>query len=129
MGLINYINGGKRLLPCEAGSVNFFIDPWGEVYPCNGMEESKWKQSMGNIRSGKSFEDIWNSPEAEEVRRKVKNCPKNCWMVGTASPVMKKHFHVPAKWVAENKLRSIVGKPVRLLDSVNNAIEAYSGNK
>jgi radical SAM protein with 4Fe4S-binding SPASM domain len=92
MGLINYINGGKRLLPCEAGSVNFFIDPWGEVYPCNGMEESKWKQSMGNIRSGKSFEDIWNSPEAEEVRRKVKNCPKNCWMVGTASPVMKKTF-------------------------------------
>ncbi|MCF0213999.1 MAG: radical SAM protein, partial [Muribaculaceae bacterium] len=29
MGLINYIEGNRRLLPCEAGSANFFIDPWG----------------------------------------------------------------------------------------------------
>lgn len=122
MGLINYVNGGKRLLPCEAGTVNFFVDPWGEVYPCNGMEEEKWKKSMGNIRSGRSFEEIWNSPEAEEVRRMVANCPKNCWMVGTASPVMKKYITHPASWVMANKLRSIIGKPVKLLDSVEQQI-------
>lgn len=113
MGLINYVNGGKRLLPCEAGSVNFFLDPYGEVYPCNGMEENCWKQSMGNIRSGKSFEEIWNSAEADEVRRKVANCPKNCWMVGTVSPVMKKNIVKPARWVMANKSRSLLGlKPV-----------------
>ncbi len=39
MGLINYIEGGRRMLPCEAGSANFFIDPWGEVFPCNGLED------------------------------------------------------------------------------------------
>lgn len=122
MGLINYVNGGQRLLPCEAGTVNFFVDPWGEVYPCNGMEESKWKMSMGNIRSGKSFEEIWNSPEAEEVRRKVRSCPKNCWMVGTASPVMKKYITKPARWVAANKLRSMLGKPLQLLDCVEETI-------
>ena len=43
MGLINYIEGGRRMLPCEAGMANFFIDPWGEVYPCNGLEEKCWK--------------------------------------------------------------------------------------
>lgn len=118
MGLVNYVNGGERLLPCEAGSVNFFIDPWGEVLPCNGMEESIWLKSMGNIRSGKSFVEIWNSPEAEEVRRCVASCKKNCWMVGTASPVMKKYITKPAGWVLNNKLRSIFGRPVKLLPQV-----------
>lgn len=126
MGLINYVNGGKRLLPCEAGTVNFFVDPWGEVYPCNGMEESKWLMSMGNIRSGKSFEEIWNSPQAEEVRKKVRECPKNCWMVGTASPVMKKYISHPAKWVMTNKMRSLIGRPVKLLSEVERQIEQHN---
>ncbi len=118
MGLINYINGGRRLLPCEAGTVNFFIDPWGEVYPCNGLEESKWKKSMGNIRKAENFNDIWFSKEADEVRQLVKNCPKNCWMVGTASPVMKKYIHKPAAWVLNNKMRLMMDKPVKLLSTV-----------
>lgn len=123
MGLINYVNGGKRLLPCEAGTVNFFIDPYGEVYPCNGMEESKWKLSMGNIRSGLTFEEIWNSPQAEEVRKHVRSCPKNCWMVGTASPVMKKYVSKPAAWVMKNKVRSMMGKPIKLLPEVEQIIK------
>ena len=126
MGLINYVNGGRRLLPCEAGTVNFFVDPWGEVYPCNGMEESKWLKSMGNIRSGKSFGEIWNSPEADEVRKRVRSCPKNCWMVGTASPVMKKYIARPARWVAANKLRSLLGKPLRLASCVEEQIAKNS---
>lgn len=114
LGLINYINGGRRMLPCEAGTANFFIEPYGEVYPCNGMEDGVWKQSMGNIRDGRSFEEIWNGKQAQEVRARVASCPKNCWMVGTAAPVMKKNIIHPAKWVMKNKLRSLVGKPVCL---------------
>lgn len=57
MGLINYIEGGRRMLPCEAGTANFFIDPWGEVYPCNGLEKKYWKESMGNIHNA-SFDEI-----------------------------------------------------------------------
>lgn len=109
MGLINYIEGNRRMLPCEAGSANFFIDPWGEVYPCNGLEEKCWKQSMGNIHDA-DFMSIWTSERAEEVRSKVRCCPKNCWMVGTASPVMKKYIQHPLKWVIKNKIRSIQGK-------------------
>lgn len=119
MGLINYIEGKKRLLPCEAGTANFFIDPWGEVYPCNGMEESCWKESMGNIHEA-SFEEIWNSEQAEKVREKVRTCPKNCWMVGTASPVMKKYITHPAKWVLKNKLRVMRGQPICMVDTPYN---------
>lgn len=104
MGLINYIEGGRRMLPCEAGLTNFFIDPWGEVYPCNGLEERFWKESMGNIRN-QDFMSIWNGEQAERVRELVRTCPKNCWMVGTASPVMHKYIKHPLKWAVKNKLR------------------------
>jgi radical SAM protein with 4Fe4S-binding SPASM domain len=113
MGLINYIEGSRRMLPCEAGSANFFIDPWGEVYPCNGLEEKYWKQSMGNIHKA-DFMTIWQSEEAQEVRRKVRCCAKNCWMVGTASPVMHKYIKYPLQWALRNKLRSLQGKPACL---------------
>lgn len=114
MGLINYIEGGRRMLPCEAGTANFFIAPSGEVYPCNGMEEKYWMESMGNIHEATDFITLWNSPQAEKVRMLVRRCPKNCWMVGTASPVMHKYIKIPLKWAIQNKLRSMQGKPACL---------------
>ncbi len=112
VGLINYIHGNKRLLPCEAGTVNFFIEPFGDVYPCNGLEERYWKESMGNIRDADSFESLWFSKQAEKVRGSVRTCPKNCWMVGTAAPVMKKYLKHPLAWVMKNKLKSLMGKKI-----------------
>lgn len=114
MGLINYIHDNQRLLPCEAGLVNFFVDPYGEVYPCNGLEEKFWKESMGNIIQSSSFNEIWHSKRANKVRQQVKNCPKHCWMVGTASPVMKKHIRKPLSWVIRNKWNMITGKPISI---------------
>ena len=116
LGLINYIRGRPRMLPCEAGTANFFIEPYGEVYPCNGLEERYWKESMGNIREASSFAALWNSEQAQRVRGLVRTCPKNCWMVGTAAPVMKKYISHPAQWVAKNKLKSLLGKPVCIDD-------------
>ena len=68
---------------------------------------------MGNIHDA-DFETIWNSEQAEKVRAKVRSCPKNCWMVGTASPVMHKYIKHPLKWAMKNKLRSLVGLPAVL---------------
>jgi len=110
LGLINYIRGGKRMLPCEAGMENYFIEPYGEVYPCNGLEDRIWKESMGNIRDFDTFEELWFSEQAVKVRNLVKICPKNCWMVGTAAPVMKKYIRHPAQWIVENKTKSLLGK-------------------
>ena len=110
MGLINYIEGNPRLLPCEAGIVNFFVEPYGDIYPCNGLEKKYWQEKMGNIRETPDFQAIWNSEQAEKVRNMVRQCPKNCWMVGTASPVMKKYFIHPMKWAIKNKLLSLQGK-------------------
>jgi radical SAM protein with 4Fe4S-binding SPASM domain len=114
MGLINYIEGNRRMLPCEAGLVNFFVEPYGDVYPCNGLEKRYWKESMGNIRETPSFQEIWEGEQAQKIREMVRKCPKNCWMVGTASPVMKKYLKHPLKWALKNKIRSLQGQPACL---------------
>jgi len=106
-GLINYIEDGRRLLPCPAGSETFFLDPFGEVRPCNGMEESLWFASMGNLRE-RSFEEVWHSDKAQRVREMVANCPKNCWMIGTAGPAMKSHLWKTSSWVIRNKLSNML---------------------
>jgi len=111
-GLINYSRGNRRPLPCEAGEENFFIDPYGEILPCNGMEPRYWYESMGNIRDYNSFNDLWKGEQANAVREKVRKCPKNCWMIGTASPVMKKYIKHPTKWVLKNKIKSLLGKEI-----------------
>jgi len=114
MGLINYIKGNRRMLPCEAGMINFFVEPYGDIYPCNGLEKKYWMERMGNIREIPDFDKIWASEQAEKVRGLVGKCPKNCWMVGTAAPVMKKYLKHPLKWALKNKMRSLQGKPACL---------------
>lgn len=99
-GLINYIYNQPRLLPCDMGSNAFFLDPFGDVIPCNGMTV---KKSMGNLHE-KTWDEIWNSPQAEEVRKCVKNCDKNCWMIGSVSPAMKQRIWVPGWWIVKHKL-------------------------
>jgi MoaA/NifB/PqqE/SkfB family radical SAM enzyme len=96
-GLINYVNGGKRLLPCEMGTDIFMVDPFGEIYPCNVYDVS-----MGNIKDG-PWEQVWNSPKANEARAKAHNCGKDCWMIGSASPAIKKDKWNVIKWIIKNK--------------------------
>ena len=100
-GLINYIYGQKRLLPCDMSFDTFFIDPYGDVMPCNGTKD---KEVMGNLNK-QSWDELWNSKEAEEVRKKVRCCDRDCWMIGSVSPAMHKYIWKPAWWVIRHKLK------------------------
>lgn len=102
VGLANYVNGGKRLLPCDMGTDIFFVDPFGAIKPCNAMDAT-----MGSLKE-KTFDEIWNSPEAAAVRERVRCCDSQCWMIGSVSPAMKKHIKVPASWVLRAKLSGTV---------------------
>ncbi len=106
IGLANKVRGGLRPLPCDVGTDVFFLDPYGNVMPCNGSDAP---MIMGNLNE-QSFDEIWSSQKADEIRKLVKECSKECWMIGSASPAMKKRIWVPAKWVAKNKLRIIWNK-------------------
>jgi len=109
-GLINYIKGNPRLLPCGAGEEMFFLDPFGEIRPCNGMGEASQENSMGNLNQ-QSFEAIWSGERASRVKARARNCPKNCWMIGTASPAIKRNPIQPFSWVMKQKLKSLCGIP------------------
>ena len=100
-GLINYIYGNDRYLPCGMGTNGFFLDPFGNVLPCNGSNEC---MVMGNLNQ-QSWDEIWYSEQAKNVRNMVKECKKNCWMIGSVAPAMKQNIINPALWVTKHKLK------------------------
>lgn len=101
MGLANKVKGGDRPLPCAVGTDVFFLDPHGNILPCNGSDAPL---IMGNLHE-QSFDEIWQGQHAVKIRNHIKNCTKQCWMIGSAAPAMKKRIWVPGWWVARNKLR------------------------
>ena len=87
--------------PCGALSDFFFIDPWGNVTPCNGSSE-EWK--IGNIKED-SLENILASDKAREAMEKVRNCKRNCTFIVTERHDMVRRPWVPIMWILKNKWR------------------------
>lgn len=65
---------------CLAGSFSFLVDPFGTVYPCDGM-----RVTQGNVRE-KPLAKIWE--DMLEIRKKIssKNRKCVCWFLCTAPP-------------------------------------------
>lgn len=123
-GLINYIFGQKRLLPCDMAFDTFFIDPYGDVMPCNGTKE---KEVMGNLNE-ESWDELWNSSKAEKVRNKVRHCDRQCWMIGSVSPAMHKYIWKPSLWVFKHKfLRFFKKKKYSMYE--NKIVQDYKDGK
>lgn len=99
-GLVDYVRGKPRRLACGAGRDHFFLDPYGEVYPCNisGVR-------MGNIRDG-SFDELRRG-SAGVVAPAVAECEEQCWMVCTVSPPMRRRPLRPLAWMAGAKLMGL----------------------
>ena len=92
--------------PCGALNDFFFIDPWGNVTPCNGSCE-EWK--LGNIKED-TLENILHSDKAREALEKVKACKRNCTFIVTERHDMVRRPWVPIKWILKNKWRTFKGK-------------------
>lgn len=106
MGLANKVLGKNRPLPCEVGTDTFFVDPGGYILPCNGSEHP---MIMGNLNE-QNFDDIWESEQAQKVRKMVNVCDKQCWMIGSAAPAMKKRLFRPLQWTVKNKLKIMINE-------------------
>lgn len=123
LGLIAKILGNARLLPCRMGYESGFIDPWGRVYACNVRPDL----FLGNLNE-QTFEEIMNSPAAEEIRRKVDQCQQNCWMVGSAKSAMRQSRFTklprwdPFIWVLNNKIKVMLNKKIDFRSYVNYSI-------
>lgn len=96
-GIVDHMYGRQRSMKCTMANDSFFIDPYGDVRPCNVMDFP-----FGNIRE-KSFQEIWSGPEAAEARRRVGSCRTNCWMIGSVGHLMRRQFWKPLVWIAKGK--------------------------
>ena len=113
-GLINYIYAQKRLLSCDMSFDTFFIDPYGDVMPCNG---TKYKEVMGNLNE-QNWDELWNSKQAEKVRNKVRQCNRQCWMIGSVSPAMHKYIWKPSLWILKHKFLALFkAKPYSMYEN------------
>jgi len=97
-GLIEHMKGKPRELKCTMATDSFFVDPFGNVRPCNVMD-----LPFGNIKE-KPFNEIWKCSEAEKARDRVKCCTQDCWMIGSVGHLIRRKPLVPLVWIAKNKL-------------------------
>ena len=93
---------------CGAGTDFFFIDPWGNVSPCNGSEQ-EWV--MGNIKQ-QSIDEIMHSDAAREAMQHVQQCTRNCAFIVTERHDMVRRPWVPIWWIVKNKWRIWRGKDI-----------------
>ena len=97
--------------PCGALKDFFFIDPYGNISPCNGSNE-EW--IFGNIKE-ESYEEIMNSEKAKEAHKKVLNCDLNCTFIVTERHDMLYRPWIPIKWILSNKIRIITGNKIQIV--------------
>lgn len=96
-GIIDQMYGKPRELKCTMATDSFYIDPYGNIRPCNVMD-----MPFGNIME-RPFREIWNSSEAEKARQCVESCMINCWMIGSVGHLIRQKIWVPFFWIIRNK--------------------------
>lgn len=87
--------------PCGAFTDFFFVDPFGNVTPCNGSKE-EW--ILGNIKET-DFDHIMNSEKAKAILEKINQCRRNCSFIVTERHDMLRRPWIPIKWILMNKWR------------------------
>ncbi len=66
--LVDYVTTGKSPMRSRSMDVSLFLDSYGNVFP-----SIMWDKKIGNIRdTGYDLGGIWSSPEADEIRRSIK---------------------------------------------------------
>jgi MoaA/NifB/PqqE/SkfB family radical SAM enzyme len=97
---VNHLLSGKTPQKCHSGSHSLFLDPYGNVYPCIILN-----QKLGNIKES-SFDRIWTSPEAENIRKHIQSGDCACWVACESVPSILRSFDF-AKWNLKHKLYRI----------------------
>ena len=66
--LVDYVTTGRSPMKSRSMDVSLFLDSYGNVFP-----SIMWDKKIGNIRdTGYDLDSIWSSPEADEIRRSIK---------------------------------------------------------
>lgn len=94
---------------CGAGADFFFVDPWGNITPCNGSDE-EW--IAGNIKED-SVENILASEKFHCLREKIASCRKECCFIVTDRHDMLRKPWKPVWWILKNKMNLYCGQQLK----------------
>lgn len=86
-----------KAIKCDVGSTNFAVDPYGDVRLCFNMKP------VGSILE-KTPDEIWNSAEASECRRKVHTCKMCCRLINCNFKANFANFNKPFLVRLKNKI-------------------------
>ena len=79
---IKIMKENRQTLPCYAGISNAHMTPYGDIWACCTLG---YEKSMGNLRDHDyNFNSLWNSAQADEVRRYIRGGHCNCPMANQA---------------------------------------------
>ncbi|MFH0777215.1 MAG: radical SAM protein [Candidatus Eisenbacteria bacterium] len=95
-GIIDQLRGRERRIKCGACKYFFFMEPNGDVYPCN-----MWPEKLGNILV-ESYDDM--TGRAGRILGEIDRCNAKCWMSCTVAPAMRRRPVGPALWVLKRKI-------------------------
>jgi len=85
--LVDYQRAPRRIFECFSGTHSFFLDPWGNVYPCIALNTS-----LGNLRD-RPFDELWSSEAAGAVRADIAAERCHCWTECEALPSLQRRGH------------------------------------
>lgn len=86
-----------QMLDCHSGVHSFFLDPYGQVYPCLVLD-----QKLGDVRT-ESFDELWRSSRAEETRSHIARHRCHCWVACETVPSLLRGLSIP-RWNVVNKI-------------------------
>lgn len=95
-GIRDQLKGNPRKIRCLAGKEFFYMDPSGDIFPCNILN-----MKMGAMHNG-NFPSI--ARENGKILDYVTNCPRQCWMTCTVTPSMMKRPLKPVMWTLRSRL-------------------------
>ncbi|MFQ5791819.1 MAG: radical SAM protein, partial [Acidobacteriota bacterium] len=82
--MTDYQRHPRRIFECFSGTHSFFMDPWGNVFPCITLPHA-----LGNVR-GTPFDQFWFSEEAREARAAIARWECHCWTECEAIPSLQR---------------------------------------
>lgn len=100
------VKENKKVLPCYAASLSCVITSRGDVYPCELLSKK-----IGNLRDEKfDFKKIWDSKEAEDVRKYIKKtgcfCTYECFLTNSIIFTPSMFPKVLSEWFKIKKAKS-----------------------
>ncbi|MGC8849386.1 MAG: SPASM domain-containing protein, partial [Candidatus Bathyarchaeia archaeon] len=97
-----------QTVPCEAAKIRFFLDPYGNVYPCTIFDFP-----IGNVRDyAYDLNKVFTSPKCWEARKLIEReaCPICCNTCETIPSMMSHPLNTLGNWIRSKTKRIRIKK-------------------